>query len=113
MDIDTISQWAGGIFMFIFSRKDRCYMDVQRKPTIADTELEFSLSLQGLCYLVKNFTEDDIYIGFVAGEGKTTRALVPAETAQIFEGQMIAGSIMYVLPAATSEKGVEVQCLRW
>jgi len=70
MDIDTISQWAGGIFMFIF-RKDRCYMDVQRKPTIADTELEFSLSLQGLCYLVKNFTEDDIYIGFVAGEDGT------------------------------------------
>lgn len=88
-------------------------MDVQRKPTIADTELEFSLSLQGLCYLVKNFTEDDIYIGFVAGEGKTTRALVPAETAQVFEGQMITGSIMYVLPLATSEKGVEVQCLRW
>ena len=113
MDIDAISQWAGGIFMFIFSRKDRCYMDVQRKPTIADTGLEFSLSLQGLCYLVKNFTEDDIYIGFVAGEDKTTRALVPAETAQVFEGQMITGSIMYVLPAATSEKGVEVQCLRW
>ena len=61
----------------------------------------------------KEFTEDDIYIGFVAGEGKTTRALVPAETAQVFEGQMITGSIMYVLPAATSEKGVEVQCLRW
>lgn len=88
-------------------------MNVLRKPTTADTELEFPLTLRGLRYLVKNFTEDDIYIGFVAGEDKTTRALVPAETAQIFEGQMIAGSIMYVLPAATSEKGVEVQCLRW
>ena len=88
-------------------------MNVLRKPTTADTELEFPLTLRGLRYLVKNFTEDDIYIGFVAGEDKTTRALVPAETAQVFEGQMITGSIMYVLPAATSEKGVEVQCLRW
>ena len=67
----------------------------------------------GLRYLVKNFTEDDIYVGFTAGEDKMARALVPAETAQVFEGQMITGSIMYVLPAATSEKGVEVQCLRW
>lgn len=69
--------------------------------------------IRGLRYLVKNFTEDDIYIGFTAGEDKTARALVPAETAQVFESQMITGDTMYVLPVATSEKGVEVQCLRW
>lgn len=88
-------------------------MNVLRKPTTADTELEFPLTLRGLRYLVKNFTEDDIYIGFTAGEDKTARALVPAETAQVFESQMITGDTMYVLPVATSEKGVEVQCLRW
>lgn len=64
-------------------------------------------------YLIKNFTDGDIYAGFVSGN-KEKMSLIPAETAQVFSGgAMIEGNILYVIPDETSDKGVEVQCLRW
>lgn len=91
-------------------------ISIQRKATIADTELQFDLVAMGLnymvsgSYLIKNFTDGDIYVGFVSGREKMS--LIPAETAQVFSGTMLEGNILYILPTETSDKGVEVQCLR-
>lgn len=35
-----------------------------------NVELKFQFDNTGLEFLVKNFTEDDIYVGFKAGESK-------------------------------------------
>lgn len=87
---------------------------VQRKATTANAELKFQFDNTGLEFLVKNFTEDDIYVGFKAGESKEKRILIPAGTAQVVAGMAIRGSdTVYVLPMATHGKGVEVQCLSW
>lgn len=43
---------------------------VQRKATTANTELKIQFDNTGRKFLVKNFTEDDIYVGFKAGESK-------------------------------------------
>lgn len=91
-------------------------ISIQRKATIADTELQFDLVAMGLnymvsgSYLIKNFTDGDIYVGFVSDREKMS--LIPAETAQVFSGTMLEGNILYILPTETSDKGVEVQCLR-
>lgn len=44
-------------------------LKVQRKATAVnvDVELKFQFDNTGLEFLVKNFTEDDIYVGFKAG----------------------------------------------
>ena len=92
-------------------------ISIQRKATIADTELQFELVAMGLnymvsgSYLIKNFTDGDIYAGFVSDD-KEKMSLIPAETAQVFSGTMLEGNILYILPTETSDKGVEVQCLR-
>lgn len=91
-------------------------ISIQRKATTADTELQFDLVEMGLnymvsgSYLIKNFTDGDIFAGFVVDREKMS--LIPAETAQVFSGNMIEGNILYILPTETSDKGVEVQCLR-
>ena len=46
--------------------------------------------------------------------GKSSMALIPSETAQIISSMTVQGcSTVYVVPDETSDKGVEVQCLRW
>lgn len=42
-------------------------LNVQRKATAVNVELKFQFDNTGLEFLVKNFTEDDIYVGFKAG----------------------------------------------
>lgn len=87
---------------------------VQRKATTANTELKIQFDNTGRKFLVKNFTADDIYVGFKAGESKEKRILIPAETAQVIAGMTVHGcDTVYVLPMATHGKGVEVQCLSW
>ena len=108
---------AGGIFI---PRKEAVMekTSIQRASTTAGTEIQFDLIEMNLnhmvsgSYLIKNFTDGDIYVGFVSGN-KEKMSLIPSETAQVFSGSMIEGNILYVIPAETSNKGVEVQCLRW
>ena len=45
-------------------------LKVQRKATAVNVELKFQFNNTGLEFLVKNFTEDDIDVGFKAGESK-------------------------------------------
>lgn len=88
---------------------------VQRKPTTAETKIEFQFNVMGLEFLVKNFTDSDIYVGFE--DEKEKMVLIPAETAQVVASVTPTGhdryDTVYVIPTAVSEKGVEVQCLRW
>ena len=89
-------------------------LKVQRKSTEANTELQFQFDNLGLKFLVKNFTEGDIYVGFLKETGKEDRVLIPENTAQVISGMTVRGcSTVYILPTETSDKGVEVQCLRW
>lgn len=89
-------------------------VSVKRKPTTANTELQFDLREMGLSYitsnryLTQNFTDGDIYVGSESGD-KTKMNLIPSETAQVFS--LIEGNILYILPDETSDKGVEAQCL--
>ena len=87
-------------------------LKVQRKPTEANTKLDFQFDNPGLEFLVKNFTDGDIYVGVEAI--KERMILIPAETAQVVACMTTQGDdTLYVIPTITSEKGVEVQCLRW
>lgn len=44
-------------------------LKVQRKPTEAGVELQFNYDNPGLEFLVKNFSNGDIYVGFEPGGG--------------------------------------------
>lgn len=88
-------------------------MKVQRKPTEADTELQFQFNEPGVRFLVKNFTDDDIYVGVEAGTEKDNMILIPTEAAQVIPSADALGcDTVYVIPVSASDKGVEVQCLR-
>lgn len=103
---------AGGIF--IPRKEETMILKVQRKPTEAGVELQFNYDNPGLEFLVKNFSNGDIYVGFEPGGGKSSMPLIPSETAQIISSMTVQGcSTVYVVPDETSDKGVEVQCLRW
>lgn len=87
-------------------------LKVQRKPTEANLKLDFQFDNPGLEFLVKNFTDGDIYVGVEAI--KERMILILAETAQVVVCMTTQGcDTLYVIPTAVSEKGVEVQCLRW
>ena len=84
----------------------------ERKQTIANAELRFNFKVQGSKYLVKNLTEGDIYVDFIMGKKTNSRFLIPENCAQAIS---INGGYdtVFVYPTATSNKGVEVQCLEW
>lgn len=85
-----------------------------RQATVAETELVIEFDVAGFQYLVKNFTDGDIYVGFQTGAGKEERILIPVDSAQIITATPVTGyNIVTIIPTATSEKGVEVQCLKW
>lgn len=92
-------------------------LQLLRKPTQAGVTLSFEFAVSGSRFLVKNFTEDDIYVSFDSGE--QNEILIPAECSQVCitgeTGSWIAlkTDIVYIRPISTSEKGVEVQCLKW
>ena len=47
---------------------------------------------------------------------KEQSVLIPAQTAQVLQYGSYGGgksNIVQIIPTATSEKGVEVQCLKW
>ena len=65
---------AGGIF--IPRKEETMILKVQRKPTEAGVELQFNYDNPGLEFLVKNFSNGDIYVGFEPGGGVKAACLL-------------------------------------
>ncbi len=87
-----------------------------RAATTSEQELILEFAHEGKEYLVKNFTDGDVYVALKESATKEESALIPAQTAQtvIRNKNYYAGSnLVQIIPTATSEKGVEVQCLKW
>ena len=87
-----------------------------RAATTSEQALVLEFAHEGKEYLVKNFTDGDVYVALKEGVTKEESALIPAQTAQtvIRNKNYYAGSnIVQIIPTATSDKGVEVQCLKW
>ena len=112
---------AGGIFIVCdVARKEKemnTYLTFIRQPTTAGTPMKYEFDVSGIKWLIKNFTDGDIYVAMGETTDKTDCLLIPAETSQVvtpYDGVYIHGSnIITIIPDATSEKGVEVQCLKW
>lgn len=89
-----------------------------RQPTVADTKQIYQFDIEGFRFLVKNLTDDDILVAFDENATEDEMILIPSEWTQIV---MIHENVslengsktVVILPKATSEKGVEVQCLSW
>lgn len=89
-----------------------------RAATTSEQPLVLEFVHEGKEYLVKNFTDGDVYVGLKDGATKEESMLIPANTAQcvILRDKLYFdkdGKIVQIIPTATSEKGVEVQCLKW
>lgn len=89
-----------------------------RKAVTANTPATFEFEAPGICFLIKNLTEGDIYVALKSGAAKEESALIPSDCAQILEARKGAGSvdttkIVQVIADTSSEKGVEVQCIHW
>ena len=89
-----------------------------RQPTVANTKQIYKFDIEGFKFLVKNLTDDDILVAFDENSTEDEMILVPSECAQVV---MVHENIerkngsktVVILHKATSEKGVEVQCLLW
>ena len=89
-----------------------------RQSTTANMPIKMEFDVPGTEYLVKNFTDGDIYVALKEESDKSKCVLIPSECSQI----VIAGDESYVssdgkgivtiIPEMASEKGVEVQCLK-
>ena len=80
----------------------------KRQSTTANEKITMEFDAKGIEYLVKNFTDDDIYLACL---------LIPAECSQIvtaYRGAFVGvNHVITIIPESTSKKGVEVQCLKW
>lgn len=88
---------------------------VIRQPT-AEATLIFEFEVESSEFLVKNFTDGDVYASLEKDATKEQSVLIPAQTAQRLQYGFYGGgksNIVQIIPTATSEKGVEVQCLKW
>ena len=90
-----------------------------RQPTVAGTKQIYEFDIEkGFRFLVKNLTDDDIFVAFDENATEDEMILIPSECAQVVmvheNIELKNGSnTVVILPKATSEKGVEVQCLLW
>ena len=90
-----------------------------RQPTVADTKQIYEFDIEkGFRFLVKNLTDDDILVAFDENATEDEMILIPSECAQVVmvheNIELKNGSnTVVILPKATNEKGVEVQCLLW
>lgn len=89
-----------------------------RKAVTANAPVIFEFEAPGICFLIKNLTEGDIYVALKSSATKEESALIPRDCAQVLEARRGAGSvdttkIVQVIADTSSEKGVEVQCIHW
>lgn len=88
---------------------------VMRQPT-ASTTLIFEFEVAASEFLIKNLTDGEIYASLERDATKEQSVLIPAQTVQRLQYGSYGGgksNIVQIIPTATSEKGVEVQCLKW
>lgn len=88
---------------------------VMRQPTVSAT-LIFEFEVAASEFLIKNLTDGEIYASLERDATKEQSVLIPAHTAQRLQYGSYGGgksNIVQIIPTATSEKGVEVQCLKW
>lgn len=88
---------------------------VMRQPTASAT-LIFEFEVAASEFLIKNLTDGEIYASLERDATKEQSALIPAQTAQRLQYGSYGGgksNLVQIIPTATSEKGVEVQCLKW
>ena len=89
----------------------------KRFSTAEGNPITYKVPVSGTKFLVKNLTDGDIYVSLKETTNKEDCLLVPANTAQIiqvYDGPLIfETNVLTIIPEATSEKGVEVQCLKW
>lgn len=91
---------------------------VIRQETVANTRINYKFDVKGYKFLVKNLTDDDILVALDENATEDEMVLIPSECSQIvqvYEHLSIqnASDTVSILPKATSDKGVEVQCLLW
>ncbi len=92
-------------------------MNIIRQPTKQGEKLTYKFPVKGSKFLVKNFTDGDIEVTFDSGD--KTGILIPENAAQIcIIGEssgwgLYVRDTIYITAKVESEKGVEVQCLRW
>ena len=88
---------------------------VMRQPTASAT-LIFDFEVAASEFLIKNLTDGEIYASLERDATKEQSVLIPAQTAQVLQYGSYGGgksNLVQIIPTATSEKGVEVQCLKW
>lgn len=94
-------------------------VQVKRMTTTADANITFSFDVLGFEFLVKNLTDDDILVCLGDTYNEDVSILIPAETAQVITVNkkihlLVDGTKdITIKPVATSDRGVEVQCLVW
>ena len=92
-------------------------LKVQRKSVTSSQATQFLFDVKGTQYIVKNFTEGNIYVALKETQNKTDCILIPSQTAQIvefFNGIYNSDSgIVTVISDENSDTGVEVQCIKW
>ena len=79
---------------------------VIRQPTVEAT-LIFEFEVSSSEFLVKNFTDGDIYASLERDATKEQSVLIPAQTAQRLQYGSYGGgksSIVQIIPTATSRK---------
>ena len=84
-----------------------------RKPTTAGTKIKMEFPIEGTRFLVKNLTEGDIYAAVNDAKDKDICVLIPENTAQVIESKLAPSKVVTIIPEETSQRGVEVQCLKW
>lgn len=85
-------------------------LKIIRVPTVENVPLCVEFDKSGYQFLVKNFTEKDIYVSFDKDINIENMAIIAPDAAQVVG--IANTSKVYITPEATSSKGVEVQCLR-
>ena len=92
-------------------------LDVFTFQTVAGTELAAVFDRFGNRFVVKNFTDGDIYVAFSSPVAMEKSIRIRPGNYQIvmvgekFDYQKTATDRIYILPEANSERGVEVQLL--
>lgn len=92
-------------------------MKIIRNPTVAGTMM-FEFDVKGYRFLVKNFTDGDVYASLKEGATKEESALIPAGAAQVlvkneFDPFNAITNKVQIIADTASGKGVEVQCIRY
>ena len=86
---------------------------VIRKDITAGTPAEFQFDVRGYDYVVKNFTDDVIYVSFGSLPESTDNMIcVPSNAWQRHICQSGYEQSVWVIGKSTWQEGVEVECLR-